>query len=1442
MAKKAKEDFVHFHTHSDFSALDGCGKVSNFVKRAKELGAPAIAFSEHGTQRGYYTQHTECKENGIKPIYGIEFYIANDMKRKGLTDEERDDITKGIKRGDRREVIKEYEERHGIRDRWHLTVWAKNNEGLRNLFKLSSAAYIEGFYYKPRIDLKTLMEHGEGLAVATGCLSSPINDRITMGQRKKALQEADALREHFGEDLWIEIQPHAIPEQVTANQFALELQERWGKHARLLATQDAHYVHQEDWEHHEVLLCIGTNDNLSNPDHFRFDGTEFYFKTRREMFETFRSNHAFMSKEQIKGALDNTLVLAEMCNAKVEIDYHKALLPGIEIPKGYRERATSLATDPQWEYLKGLCFEGWVWREIPKRAVKVAARLGVDPGEKLIEYKKRLSFELNALKNQNFLGYFLIVWDLYAFARERKIMCGPGRGSVAGSLAAFLLGLTSVDPLEHGLIFERFINPNRVDMPDCDMDFEDGRRHEIIQYIRDKYGAENVCQIATIGKLSGKQCIKDVSRVLEVPYAAVNEVTSSIIERSSGDERASQTIEDSFRDFKICRQFNKKYPKVLHHAKRLEGMAKNLGIHAAGVVAAPFPLAGYIPLEVRKHNNEDIVVSAIDMHGISAVGLVKLDVLGLRTLTVIRNCLDAIEERHGKVIDPESDFELNDPEVLQGFTDHDYTGIFQYDTPGADKICAGVKFESFEDVAAMTALNRPGTARSGLATQYVARKKDPKLRKEHTFHPLVTELTQDTLGIIVYQEHVIKIFTEIAGFAPGTADSLRKSIAKKYGDETIGKERENFIKGAMKKTGMTRKEAAKIMNAITFFGCLQEDTEIATPNGPKAISTLRPGDEIWSSGPEGTLVKNRVKAAGSSGIKQLYRLKTESGAEALASEEHFWLGKYGYQKTRYVGAILSYHVAGDENEKLSDQGRLSRVISVEPAGEDETWDLECENEPHNYILQNGLTSHNSYGFNKSHATAYGMIAFWGMWLKLRYPIEFFWALLKNEPQRLNIQNIAKDAKAHDIELLPPSVNASREHFAIDDAATAIRGSLVDIKGVGSAAATTIMENQPYEDFWDLMDRVERRKCHKGVMLALAKSGALDDLLPNVKWFVDSIEDFWALVGKKKLDDAKEMMAVSTSLDDYEPEEKQLIAAQVNPLAFGRHPIDAYEEFIAKHIKVPIVDMSSEDFFKDHDNKGVYIIGVILEVKYNQIGDFHTGEPPPEDEREKMFWGSRYANVNIEDPGGIQNRTKFDIDIFDDMRELIDSGNGTPVIAHVAPNEHYGTLKAHFAIDIEKLRKKINEGDPLSTWESIVTGAHPAKVYPWRPGKIPFKNGKKRVKIERSVDAIKNVRWRKHATTTFTGVVTHVRKKIDKRDQEMAFFGLLGGDNRYIDAICFGTVWPHVKKHLKAGRLVQISIDSQPDRYRGGKSFIFNGDELRLLKKSAKPKPARKART
>lgn len=1470
------ERFAHLHVHSDYSLLAGCGTMEQYAKVAQERGHPGIAFTEFGSMRGTSELIQIAKKHELKPVFGIEFYVCGDMTRRGLTPDEKAEITKGLPRSRSKQAIETYEREHGIQDRLLLTVWAKTNAGLQNLFKLSSRSWNGGFYYKPRIDLSALIEHGEGLMVGTGCADSLIHAPAREGRRRRALAVADRLWEAFGpERLWLEVMPHELYNQALANRFTLDLKARWGAKARLLATQDAHYVNEGDDVYQRMLAAIGERGDRSKPlDDCGLPGAGWWMKTRQEMKQGFRANHS-MSKRDIREALDNTVACVAEVETTLGFDKFQYIIPDIRVPAEY--------VGP-YAYMKALCLRGWVWRDIPARieAYARAKRISVDKARGI--YEARLLKELRALKRQKFVAYILFVREVYEWVRSQDIACGPGRGSAAGSIVNYLLGITSVDPVEHTLLFERFISPNRIDMPDIDMDFEDVRRGEIIAHLRQKYGEDCTSQIATVGKLKGKACIRDVSRVLKVPIRAVSSVTASLLERSSGDERASMTIVDSFREIGVCKAFNAEYPKVLEYARHIEGYSKSLGIHAAGVVCAPRPLEEILPMESRDHDGVRVPVTAVDFSGAEGFGLLKLDVLGLRTITVLRLAADEIRRRHGVDVVFET-LPLDDPEVLQGFTDHDYAGIFQYDSASADKICSGVGFTHFRDIAAMTALNRPGTARSGLAGHYVARKKNPELMKKAAFHPSVSKITADTLGIIVYQEHVIEIFIAVAGFEPGTADSLRKRIAKKEGDMTLGKERENFVAGAMKKTGMSEAEAGKIMDAITFFGCLPTDSHVLVPDASWRtalraqsscpIQALTPNRRIWSVDETGSLVENRVKRVWHTGVQDLYEVVTDQGSIRATAGHHWQLNSGEYVETRFLnrGSLICYLEADHDRKKPllemqvgeesatrapdaeRDGAFLRKVLRGDHSAatvrevkkvpvQEQTWDIEVAEEPHNYVVlgapltipgplgpecrpRPGFVCHNSYGFNRSHAVSYGMVAYWCMWLKKRYPLEFYRALLYCEPKYERIQSVAKDAKAHDIEVLPADVSVSGQGFTIDDKLKAIRGSLVDIKGVGEKAARSIMDNQPFVSFWDFLERIDGRAVNKRAVLALALAGALDELLPNVKWFADHIEEIWKLKGRKtKVEALKVILARSGESPDYDPEERALVAATVSPLAFGKHPMDAYDDFLAANVPIKIESMGSEDFWLRIGKEkvaGFWICGIIIEIRMNQVGDFHSGAPPSDDEKKRMRWGEQYVNINIEDASGKQCRCKFDWDIFEEYRSIvIDRGRGTPVIVHVTGDSHYQNLLAHGCVDLEQLRKNILAEKKLELWERIVTGRHPLKAYKFKTSERRKLSRVSLAKVRRvaAAEAVKAGRGEVVVFRIF-GMITHVRRKLDKKMKMMGFFGILG-IRGYLDVLCFGSLWPSIQKEIQPGRLVEMEVE-----YNRGQG-IYSGDLLRFL--------------
>lgn len=1433
------DDYVSLHTHTEMSNFDGCGKLGDFMRKAKEQGQDAIAFTEHGSIRQLTKLHEEAEEIGIRPIYGVELYLCDDMTVKDQWKQNLDEELGAIPPGKKKsEAIYEYERDHGIIGRYHLTVLAKDQVGLSNLIKVTSLGWIKGYYKRPRVDLKCLLDHHEGLVVLSGCQSGSIGYDFLARNPAAALDKVDQLSATFGEDFYGELMPHNMVEQVEVNKGVRMISEMYGM--AMVTSQDAHYIEPEDWKYQEAMLCINTRSVLSDPARFKFSTNDFWQKSRKDLEETYRMYHGYMSEDEVKATLDNTKLIAEKCQAKLTMDRFKAVVPHVPMPPEFKNDEVA--------YVRHLCALGWQTRRLPDLIKAEAIRRRKKQSEMLAAYEARMERELKQMEAQNVLRYFLVVWDIYKWVRAAAIEVGPGRGSVGGSLVAFLLGITDIDPMRFELLFERFLAPTRIDMPDVDMDFEDARRHEVIGYLRNTYGEDCTAQIATTNKLTGKACIQNIARIMGIPDKEVYPVTDAIIIRSSGDERASQTIEDSFKEFPVCQAFDAKYPEVLEYARKLEGQVKALGIHAAGVVVAPEPLINLVPLELRQEKSANpIIVTAVDMYGVANLGLMKLDVLGITNLTAMRRCREAIAERHGINIDWLT-IPLDDQETLDNFTKHNYIGVFQFDTTSADKISEGVTYDSFEDVSAMIALDRPGTARSGLATEYLKRKKDPKAIKP--IHPVIDEICKDTLGVIVYQEHVQRIFTDFAGFSPATADSLRRKIAKKYGDEAIAKEREDFVKGAVAR-GATVELATKTIEAIKFFGCVVGQTEISTPIGLRRIDQLRPNDLIWSSR-DGVLVRNRIKAIGKSGRKLVYKIKLANGWSETASAGHWWLrtdGTWATTSQLVSGEKLSYGhshdipidttrasqdrqlqrqvLPQDRNRRCSiemavgtslgagESARYSRgesgqfisrhreswrrqgletksdhetdcsieVISIEAAGEADTWDLECELEPANYVLGSGIVSHNSYGFNKAHSVAYGLIGYRQMWLKTHYPIEFMWAMLTTESEVKEIVRTVRATRKMGISVHPPDVSTAK---ATDWTlyGQGVTGALINIKGCGEAASKAIIAQQPYKSFSDFCQRVERRKVHKGVVLPLLKAGALNKLVPNPKWLHDNMEAVWALVGKQKWALIDQQLADSIAFDQWSEDEANIISSSVNPLASGVDPLD---------IHAPLVECMRDNWLKlddpgiwDSHRRTGWVWGRVIETKYNQVGDFHNGGDPTEEEKAKMGWGKRYANLNVEDRSGRNQRVKIDTDIFEQFRSIVDKGNAT-IAAHVGINPAYHSMRASFVVDLDDLAIKLGTENPdltkleLSLWRG------------WDMGGFAGAH-------------------KKGDTVRVMGMVARVYKKIDKKGNEMAFITLICGDGIDREVVCFGSSWPAYDGIIHQGAVRRFMLLRERNSY------------------------------
>lgn len=1241
-------DYRELRWHTEYSIMVGCGRIGEHAKRARDLGWDSICLTETDTMRHVYYEH-ECLLNmnlevgaaPLRPIYGTEISVCPDMDVRGLSDEARAELAKEhTKATALRKAVYAEERRLGLTRTSKLVLRAMSYRGLKNLYKITSQGWHRGYFIRPRIDLKLLEEYNEDISISIGGTTGLVCDDILAGDMTTAMETLERLQKTFAGRMWLEIQPHEGEQHAKLNKAMMLISRQMD--IPVVAVNDVHYVHAEDTDAHTIILCLRSHRNIQDPEHPR-SPPGYHVRTGEEMLEAFQANHPRLPLSFVRDAIKRTVEVANAHQVKMEIDRFKALVPAVPLDDDVK-------TDHQ-QVIK-MCLAGWDWRKMEERIKEQARLTKADPVELRQVYEDRLKSELAAIKRQKFSRYFLVVFDVINWARRQDIMVGPGRGSSAGSIICFLMGITSLDPIEHGLMFERFISPGRIDMPDIDMDYEDNRREEVIRYLHDRYGHDNVCHIGTHGRLRGKAALKDVCRVLDIPLHRVNAVTNSIVERSSGDERVSQTVEDSFKEFKVCQDFDKDFPQVLPLVKKLEGSARQVGVHAAGIIPCPERLDDIIPIERHERHGKWVTITAMDMYGSEAHGLLKLDILGLRTLSILADARRKIMERHRLDVNFE-ELPLNDKKVLKMFTDAEYVGIFQYDSTGARAACEGIEFTNFEDVAALTALNRPGTMRSGLATEYKRRKQDPK--KIKPLHPIVDAICADTLGVLVYQEHVLKIFIQVAGYEPGTADSLRKKIAKKWGDEAVGKEREKFIEGAVK-NGMSAIDAAKLMDNITFFG--------------------------------------------------------------------------------------------------------------------------------------------SYGFNKSHASAYGVISYWGMWLKKYYPVEFVWALMKNEPERSEVARFAKEAERLGIQCLQPDVNVSGEIFNIDKDGN-VRGSLSDLKNVGKAAITSIQATQPYTSITDFLERVPRKAANSRVIDALIKAGALRTLLPNTKWALEN-KDSWLEVARKGKvgwqETVTKMVEASKSEEEYTNEDLMHIAAEVSPLGGGKHRMFVYHPMLAEHSSnVPWVTMEDSDFWRAPQ---AFVRGVMIEIKYNQVGDFDTVEPSDE-KKAKMGWGKRYANINVEDETGQQKRIKVDIDIFEEFRHIIDRGVGTCVALHVANNQTYHSSRCHFMADLEEMRQKLRANIPLIGWERCFTNEHPVWAHSQRDILAKFKE------------------TRNGHPFMARGLITSVKQIWTKKGDKMCFFGLQDGLWNTLDVTVFPNDYEGHASEIRRGSVVKVKLR------RDGKNVVMD---------------------
>lgn len=747
--------FIHLHNHSEFSILDGALKIESLVEGAWENKMPALALTDHGNIFGAVKFFKKAKERGIKPILGCELYVAPKSRF-------------------------EKKAQKGKPIHFHLIVLVRDEKGYRNLCQLITKSYLEGFYYRPRIDKELLAKYSGGLIGLSGCLKGEISYYLGLGMEEEAEKVALEYASFFPKgDFYIEIQDHGLKDQKKINPLLVALSRRLD--IPLVVTNDSHYLGKDDAESHDILLCIQTNKKVTDQDRIRFDTNEFYFKSSAEMMERFK---------EIPEAVKNTAKIASECN----FDFPAS---GYFLPRFKTPEETSLK-----EYFGRVVQEGF--QAQVEHLHKTGEKNEIPD---LREYEERLEKEVKLVEEMGFEGYFLIVWDLIQMAKAKKIPVGPGRGSVAGSLLAYSLGITEIDPLEYDLLFERFLNPERISLPDIDIDFCGRRRDEVLSYVTQKYGQENVCQIITFGTMAARQAVRDVGRALEVPLPEVDRIAKMI--PPFGPEATIEGAIKNIPQLKELRDKNTKIAHLLSIAQKLEGQIRHPSIHAAGIVIAPKPLVEFMPLYQSVKGE---ITTQFPMQDIEALGLLKMDLLGLRNLTVIQDTVELVEKNSGQQLDLQN-IPLDDKKTFDVFKSGNTDGVFQFESPGMKDLLRNFKPESFRDLIALNALYRPGPLKSGMTDEFIKRKNHPD-RISYEF-PELEPVLKETKGLIVYQEQVMKIATELAGFSLAEADVLRKAMGKKE-TAMMKAQRQRFVQGAKKK-GISAAKANKIFDQIKYF-------------------------------------------------------------------------------------------------------------------------------------------------------------------------------------------------------------------------------------------------------------------------------------------------------------------------------------------------------------------------------------------------------------------------------------------------------------------------------------------------------------------------------------------------------------------------------------------------------------------------------------------------
>lgn len=1047
-------EFCHLHCHTSYSLLDGAARIDSLVTQAKQLGMDALGITDHGNLYGVPEFHSTATRNGIRPIIGCEFYLcASPM-------------------GERTDRI-----------RYHQVLWAKNEAGYRNLIKLSSLSFLDGFYFKPRIDFDLLAKYREGLVATTCCLQGQIPQAILSGNLEEARQLLKKYLDIFGtEDYYIEIQDHGIEEQTQVNQTLLQ----WATEFNLnvVATNDVHYVMKEDAFAQDILLCLQTGKDIDDPQRLRFDKKEFYLKSADEM-------HASLGNGPDAAVwMENSMAIADKC--QFELPLGKLLMPHFQIPEEFGNNAD--------EYLKHMVLERGRKRypEFPDSV------------------QTRLRTELGIIQEMGYAGYFLIVQDFTTAAREMGVSVGPGRGSAAGSAVAYCLGITNVDPLKYNLLFERFLNPERISMPDIDIDFDDQGRAKVIDYVVQKYGRHNVSQIVTFGTMGARTVIRDVARVLKIPLKEADQLAKSIPHGISLED-ALKSVDE----LKELATSDRKEIKTLIKASRvLEGCTRHTGVHAAGVIIAPGLVSDYIPVSTTKNKEEQVLTTQYSGDWVEDFGLLKMDFLGLSTLTIINDTLKIIRNRAGKAPDMDA-LPLDDAPTFELFQRGDTNAVFQFESDGMRKWLVQLKPTSLDDLIAMNALYRPGPM--DLIPNYIKRKHGQEDIKYP--HKILEPVLQSTYGIPVFQEQVMQIAQIMGGYSLGAADVLRRAMGKKKKSE-MEAQRNQFVAGA-KERGIPENIADEVFDMMDKFAgygfnkCIEESTLITNARTGSQVTVRQLHEDGWQNFQvyalthDGNLAPRNVDAVYYNGFKDVFELVTRGGRRIRTTSTHRFRARGGWQCLSalrpgdQIATIKSNSspAPADHRQEVTCMVKTSvkiiwdSIIKIIPAGNAHTYDLTVE-EDHNY-LANGFVVHNS------HSVAYSLIAYQTAYLKTHHTAEFMAAVMSNvSGDSKKFISMLDETRRLGLQPQPPSVTHSREDFSVDESGT-IHFGLSSVKGVARTAVDHIVATRdkkgPAKSLFQFLKRLDLRILNKKSLEALARVGALDKFGDHRAQIVDALD-------------------------------------------------------------------------------------------------------------------------------------------------------------------------------------------------------------------------------------------------------------------------------------------------------------------------------------------------